>query len=98
VFELAALAYLIDMIFGEFPCKHPVVWMGEFISGFEQRFYRNRILSGALLVISLFSVDAADLYSSCLSVWIIAGMAVYSGISGDVFHWISHEYATCQCC
>ena len=53
MFELAALAYLIDMIFGEFPCKHPVVWMGEFISGFEQRFYRDRILSGALLVISL---------------------------------------------
>jgi adenosylcobinamide-phosphate synthase len=53
VFDLAALAYLIDIIFGEFPCKHPVVWMGEFISGFEQRFYRNRILSGALLVISL---------------------------------------------
>ena len=53
MFELAALAYLIDIIFGEFPGKHPVVWMGEFISGFEQRFYRNRILSGALLVISL---------------------------------------------
>jgi adenosylcobinamide-phosphate synthase len=53
VFELAALAYLVDMIFGEFPCKHPVVWMGEFISGFEKRFYRDRILSGALLVISL---------------------------------------------
>ena len=52
-FELAALAYLVDMIFGEFPCKHPVVFMGEFISGFERRFYRDRILPGALLVISL---------------------------------------------
>jgi adenosylcobinamide-phosphate synthase len=51
--ELAALAYLVDMMFGEFPCKHPVVWMGEFISGFEKRFYRDRVLSGALLVISL---------------------------------------------
>lgn len=53
VFELAALAYLIDIIFGEFRCKHPVVWMGEFISGFEKRFYRDRMLPGALLVISL---------------------------------------------
>lgn len=53
VFELAALAYLMDMIFGEFRCKHPVVWMGEFISGFEKRFYHDRILPGALLVISL---------------------------------------------
>jgi adenosylcobinamide-phosphate synthase len=56
VFELAALAYLIDMIFGEFPCKHPVVWMGEFIAGFEKRFYRDRILSGALLMISLLAL------------------------------------------
>jgi len=38
VFELAAVAYLVDMIFGEFPCKHPVVWMGEFISGLKKRF------------------------------------------------------------
>jgi len=52
-FELAAFAYLIDIIFGELPCKHPVVWMGEFISGFEKRFYSDRILPGALLVISL---------------------------------------------
>jgi adenosylcobinamide-phosphate synthase len=53
VFELAALAYLVDMVFGEFRCKHPVVWMGEFISGFEKRFYHDQILPGALLVISL---------------------------------------------
>ena len=55
-FELAALAYVIDRLFGEFPCKHPVVWMGEFIAGFERRFYRDRILPGALLVISLLSI------------------------------------------
>ena len=30
--------------------------MGEFITGFERRFYRDRILPGALLVISLLSV------------------------------------------
>lgn len=55
-FELAALAYLIDLIFGEFPCKHPVVLMGAFISGFERRFYSDRILPGALLVISLIAL------------------------------------------
>ena len=55
MFELALLAYLIDAIFGEFPCKHPVVWMGEFISAFEKRFYRDNLLSGALLVISLIT-------------------------------------------
>ncbi|WP_243217970.1 adenosylcobinamide-phosphate synthase CbiB [Methylobacter sp. S3L5C] len=56
MFELAALAYLIDIIFGEFRCKHPVVWMGEFISGFEKRFYHDRVLPGALLVISLVAL------------------------------------------
>ena len=55
-FELAALAYLADMMFGEFPCKHPVVFIGEFISGFERRFYRDRIFPGALLVISLLAL------------------------------------------
>lgn len=55
-FELAVFAYLIDMVFGEFPCKHPVVLMGEFISAFERRFYNDRILPGALLVISLIAM------------------------------------------
>ncbi|MGZ5621243.1 MAG: adenosylcobinamide-phosphate synthase CbiB [Methylobacter sp.] len=54
-FELAALAYFLDMLFGEFPCKHPVMLMGDFISGFERRFYRDRILPGALLVITLIA-------------------------------------------
>ncbi len=55
-FELAALAYLIDMVFGEFPCKHPVALMGDFISAFERRFYSDRILPGALLVIGLIAL------------------------------------------
>jgi adenosylcobinamide-phosphate synthase len=55
-FELAALAYLVDMVFGEFPCKHPVAVMGDFISAFERRFYSDRILPGALLVISLIAL------------------------------------------
>ncbi|MGZ5624191.1 MAG: adenosylcobinamide-phosphate synthase CbiB [Methylobacter sp.] len=55
-FELAALAYLFDLLFGEFPVKHPVILMGDFISGFERRFYHDRILPGALLVISLIAL------------------------------------------
>lgn len=53
MFELAALAYLIDYLFGEFPCKHPVQFMGDFINAFERRFYRDRIFPGALLVLNL---------------------------------------------
>lgn len=55
-FELALFAYLIDKCWGEFPTKHPVVVMGEFINAFEQHFYRDRVLNGALLVGSLLTV------------------------------------------
>ena len=53
MFELTLAAYLIDKIFGELPCKHPVMFMGEFIHEFEKRFYQNSILRGAILVLSL---------------------------------------------
>lgn len=56
MFELAALAYLIDKAFGEFPCKHPVQFMGGFINRFERRFYRNHFLPGALLVFCLLTI------------------------------------------
>ncbi len=52
-FELALFAYLIDFLFGELPVKHPVVWMGKFISAFEKHFYSDRIINGTVLVISL---------------------------------------------
>ncbi|MGR8941746.1 MAG: cobalamin biosynthesis protein CobD/CbiB, partial [Gammaproteobacteria bacterium] len=51
-FELALLAYLVDMIVGELPGRHPVCFIGDFISAFERRFYRGRMLPGAFLVIS----------------------------------------------
>ncbi len=51
--ELAFFAYLIDLLFGELPIKHPVIWMGDYISAFEQRFYSNRVMPGAVLAISL---------------------------------------------
>jgi adenosylcobinamide-phosphate synthase len=56
MFELAALAYLIDKVFGEFPCKHPVQFMGDFIKQFEQRFYRDSLLPGALLTFCLLAI------------------------------------------
>ena len=30
-FDIALFAYLIDKYFGEFPIKHMMVWVGEFI-------------------------------------------------------------------
>jgi len=61
-FFIALIAYSIDMIFGEFKqIKHPIIMIGEIISGFEKRFYHDSRLRGALLVITLL-----------LSVWCIA--------------------------
>jgi adenosylcobinamide-phosphate synthase len=93
-FELAALAYLVDMIFGELPCKHPVVLMGDFISAFERRFYRDRILPGALLVISLIAsallisvtlVYLCGLLPSRLSLIVLA-MLASTGLAMNMLH------------
>ena len=56
MFELAFAAYFIDKFVGELPCKHPVMFMGDFISAFEKRFYHDSILRGAILVLSLISI------------------------------------------
>lgn len=61
--ELAIAAYLIDKLFGELPCKHPVMFMGDFISAFERRFYQDSILRGALLVVSLISVTGLSSFA-----------------------------------
>lgn len=56
MFELAFAAYFIDKLFGELLFKHPVMFMGDFISVFEKRFYQDSILRGAMLVLSLIGV------------------------------------------
>ncbi|MDD5265768.1 MAG: adenosylcobinamide-phosphate synthase CbiB [Methylococcales bacterium] len=93
-FELAILAYLIDMMFGELPFKHPVVLMGDFIDAFERRFYSNRILPGALLVIGLLglvllvSMTLAYL-SGYLPVWLSLPVIVLlasTGLAMNMLH------------
>jgi adenosylcobinamide-phosphate synthase len=93
-FELAALAYLVDMVFGEFPCKHPVVLMGDFIAAFERRFYRDRILPGALLVIGLIALTlliSLTLVYLCgfLPPWlslIVLAMFASTGLAMNMLH------------
>ncbi|MEA3330543.1 MAG: adenosylcobinamide-phosphate synthase CbiB [Campylobacterota bacterium] len=67
---IAIFAYLIDKIFGEFRfIKHPVVIIGEMITFFEDRFYKNSVLRGLLLVISiLVSVGlVSTILNGCLN-------------------------------
>ena len=54
---IALFAYIIDRKFGEFPWKHPVVWMGELISFFEQRFYKDEVMRGFFLVVFVLGVS-----------------------------------------
>ena len=53
----ALLAYLIDKLFGEFRfIKHPIIIIGEIISYFEEKYYKNSILRGFYLVMFVLAV------------------------------------------
>ncbi|SFP13572.1 adenosylcobinamide-phosphate synthase CbiB [Hydrogenimonas thermophila] len=51
--EIALIAYVIDLIFGEFKITHPVVLMGNYIKWFESKFYKDSVFAGAALGVSL---------------------------------------------
>lgn len=54
---ITIFAYLIDKKFGEFTfIKHPVIIIGEMISFFEEKFYKNSITRGCLLVIFVLTI------------------------------------------
>ncbi len=54
---LALFAYFIDRLFGEFNfIKHPVIIMGELISFFQDRYYKDSIFRGLLLVIFVIAI------------------------------------------
>ncbi|NOR58411.1 MAG: cobalamin biosynthesis protein CobD, partial [Sulfurimonas sp.] len=49
---VALFAYFIDRLFGEFRfIKHPIIIIGEVITFFEDRFYKNSVFRGLLLVL-----------------------------------------------
>ncbi|PLY05299.1 MAG: cobalamin biosynthesis protein CobD [Arcobacter sp.] len=58
--NLLFLSYFIDFLFGEFSqfkyFKHPIIYMGNYISWFEKMFYKDSIFRGFLLTISLFII------------------------------------------
>ncbi len=54
---ITLFAYFIDRVFGEFKfIKHPIVIIGELISFFEEKFYKNSIFRGLLLVIFVIAI------------------------------------------
>lgn len=87
-FEIALIAYTTDRIFGEFKfIRHPVVLMGNFITAFEKRFYRNNIMSGFWLVFWLLVCVLALVYPISLinNPWVL-GVIASTGIAGKMLY------------
>ena len=59
-YSIALIAYVIDNIFGEFEklkfIKHPIIFMGDYISWFQKKFYEDSILRGGMLTTSLIFI------------------------------------------
>jgi len=53
----ALIAYLIDRRFGEFKAiKHPIISIGEMITFFEKRYYKDTVLAGLFLVLFMLGL------------------------------------------
>lgn len=86
--DIALIAYLTDRIFGEFPfIRHPVILMGDFITAFEKRFYRDSILRGFWLVFWLLATVLALVTPISLidNPWIL-GIIASTGIAGKMLY------------
>jgi len=87
-FSIALIAYITDRLFGEFSfIRHPVVLMGDFITAFEKRFYRDSIVRGFWLVFWLLAAVLALIYPISLigNPWIL-GIIASSGIAGKMLY------------
>ncbi|KFN38790.1 MAG: cobalamin biosynthesis protein CobD [Sulfuricurvum sp. MLSB] len=87
-YTIALIAYLTDRLFGEFSfIRHPVVLMGDFITAFEKRFYRDSILRGFWLVFWLLATVLAIVYPISLigNPWVL-GIIASMGIAGKMLY------------
>ena len=88
-FDITLIAYIIDRIFGEFKyIRHPVVFMGDFIKAYESRFYKDNIINGMFLTISL--VFTVFLVTSTITYFIdnifILGLIASMGIASKMLY------------
>ena len=88
-FEITLIAYIIDRIFGEFKyIKHPVVFMGDYIKYYESKFYKDNIISGVFLTLSL--VFIVFIISFCITYFIenifILGVIASTGIASKMLY------------
>lgn len=87
--EITLIAYIIDRIFGEFKyIRHPVVLMGSYIKYYEKFFYKDNILNGIFLTISLILITF--LITTTLTYFInnifILGLIASMGIASKMLY------------
>ncbi len=93
---IAFIAYTIDTIFGEFKyIKHPIIFIGDYIKFFENRFYKNSKFRGLLLVITLilivwiisylFSIIFHDVFLGIFASMFLAHKMLYDSVNEAIF-------------
>ena len=87
-FDIAFIAYITDRLFGEFKfIRHPVVLMGDFITAFQKRFYRDSVILGFWLVFWLLAAVLALIYPiSLIDNPLILGIIASTGIAGKMLY------------
>jgi len=84
---ITLFAYIIDRLFGEFTfIKHPVIFMGDFIKYFENKFYKNSIFRGTILTISLISIVIIIVYPLTFLPWYIQSILASTGIASHMLY------------
>ena len=86
---ITIIAVLIDIVIGEFPIKHPVQYMGDFIKLFQKIAYKNSIFRGFILMILLvfivgfiaISIQTVVLKLPAFPATLMLGMLASSGLS-----------------
>jgi len=94
--NIALIAYITDLIFGEFSfIKHPVVLMGEYIDKFEKNFYKDSILRGAILTLSLLVIVylVSMLIEKTAPIWLL-GILSSTGIASKMLYQSVKEIIT----
>ncbi len=87
--SITLIAFVVDRLFGEFKfIRHPVVLMGDFISWFEKRFYKDDAFRGVLLTCSLLFVVWLVVFvlESLISNVFLLGLIASTGIASKMLY------------
>jgi adenosylcobinamide-phosphate synthase len=81
---IALFAYLTDKIFGEFAfLKHPIIYIGDIISFFEAKFYKDSKRRGLLLVLFVLGVVSFFVFAIYFYLQLLAP-AIEIAVSGFI--------------